>query len=367
MISGGGTGGHIFPAIAIANALKAICQNVDILFVGAKGRMEMEKVPAAGYRIEGLNIAGIQRRLTWKNLVVVFKIISSLRKAKKLIRDFKPHVAVGTGGYASGPTLRVASGMKIPTLIQEQNSYPGITNRILSRKVDKICVAYEGMEKYFPAEKIFLTGNPVRQDIVNLEGKRERGLEFFGLHGNRKTILVIGGSLGARTINESIEAGLGEFVKSEIQLLWQTGKLYAEKAKNAASQVSDSGIKAFDFISRMDYAYAVADVVVSRAGAASVSELCVVRKPAILVPSPNVAEDHQTKNAMALVSHNAALLVTDAEAKQKLCSLALELVRNESQRHRLEENIAALAFRNAAEVIANEVVRLGNTKLNSEK
>lgn len=358
IISGGGTGGHIFPAIAIANALKKINENIEILFVGAEGRMEMEKVPAAGYKIEGLWISGFQRRLTMANLAFPFKVISSLIKAKKILKQFKPDVAVGTGGYASGPMLNVAAGNQVPILIQEQNSYPGITNKLLAKKASKICVAYENMGKYFPKEKIILTGNPVRQDILSLEGKRERGLEFFGLDGNKKTILVIGGSLGARTINEAIKECLGELTKNNIQLVWQCGKLFYPIAQEAVKEQSDYGIKTFDFISQMDYAYAVADVVISRAGASSISELCLVKKPSILIPSPNVAEDHQTKNALALVTYNAAILIKDSEAKDQLCKKAMELINDENQRNKLKESIAKMAFTDSANVIANEVLRL---------
>jgi UDP-N-acetylglucosamine--N-acetylmuramyl-(pentapeptide) pyrophosphoryl-undecaprenol N-acetylglucosamine transferase len=364
IISGGGTGGHIFPAIAIANALKLAYNNVDILFVGAEGRMEMEKVPAAGYKIEGLWISGLQRKLTLSNLSFPFKVISSLIKAKKILNRFKPDVVIGTGGYASGPMLRVAANAGIPALIQEQNSYPGITNKLLAKKVNKICVAYEGMERFFPKEKIILTGNPVRQDIQNLEGKRERGLETFGLDPDKKILLVIGGSLGARTINESIAGMLDVLAQNNIQLVWQTGKIYFPQAQEAVKKYEGKGIKAFDFITKMDHAYAVADAVVSRAGASSVSELCLVRKASILVPSPNVAEDHQTKNAMALVTHNAAVLVKDIEAREKLQAEVIALMQDSGKRDKLEENIARLAFRDSAAVIANEVLRLVNNRNN---
>lgn len=360
IISGGGTGGHIFPAIAIANALKLAHNNAEILFVGAEGRMEMEKVPAAGYNIEGLWISGLQRKLTLANLSFPFKVISSIMKAKKILKRFRPDVVIGTGGYASGPMLRVASNAGIPTLIQEQNSFPGITNKILAKKVDRICVAYEGMERFFPKEKLILTGNPVRQDILSLEGKRERGLEQFGLDANKKTLLVIGGSLGARTINESIAGMLDELAQNNIQLVWQTGKAYYPQAQEAVGRYEGKGIKAFDFITKMDLAYAVADAVVSRAGASSVSELCLVRKASILVPSPNVAEDHQTKNAMALVTHHAAVLVKDIESREKLAGEVIALMKDDVKRDKLEENIAKLAFQDSAKVIANEVLRLVN-------
>ena len=354
IISGGGTGGHIFPAIAIANALKKIEPKAEILFVGAKGRMEMEKVPAAGYPIEGLWISGLQRRLTIDNLSFPFKVISSLRRSKTIIKQFRPDAAVGTGGYASGPLLRVASGMNIPSLIQEQNSFPGITNKLLAKKVDRICVAYEGMEKYFPKEKIVLAGNPVRQDIIRLENKREEALAFFNLDPSKRTLLVIGGSLGARTINESIATQLGEIEKAGIQLIWQTGKAYFPTAESVFGKRGWVGA----FISRMDLAYAASDMVVSRAGAISLSELAIVRKPSILVPSPNVAEDHQTKNAMALVKQEAAILVRDAEAREKLGAEILALMKDEERKKILSEHIAKMAFPEAADVIAKEVVKL---------
>jgi len=358
IISGGGTGGHIFPAIAIANALKKINAATDILFVGAEGKMEMEKVPAAGYKIIGLKISGFQRKLTLANLSFPIKVMRSLWKAKSILKTFQPDVVVGVGGYASAAVLRVAINKKIPTLIQEQNSYPGITNKILSKGVQKICVAYSGMEKYFPKEKIILTGNPVRQDILNLEGKRQRGLEQFGLSGDKKIVLVIGGSLGARTINESIIACLPQLVDKNIQLVWQTGKLFFPTAENESKKYE--GIKAYDFITKMDYAYSVADVVVSRAGASSVSELCLVKKPAILIPSPNVAEDHQTKNAMALVTYNAAILIKDSDSRKELAQTLIDLVNDTDKCEKLKENISRLAFRDSADAIANEIIRLTN-------
>lgn len=358
IISGGGTGGHIFPAIAIANALKKSSENIEILFVGAEGKMEMEKVPAAGYKIEGLRISGLQRRLTLSNLSFPLKVIASVLKAGKIIKRFKPDVAVGVGGYASGPLLYAATRKGIPTLIQEQNSYPGITNKILAKRVNKICVAYQGMEKYFPKNKIILTGNPVRQDVINIENKKTRGLEYFELTENKKTLLVLGGSLGARTINESIKAALEKIKNSGIQLIWQTGKTFFPQAQEVVKPYEQNGIKTYDFINKMDYAYSVADVVISRAGASSVSELSLVKKPSILVPSPNVAEDHQTKNAMALVNHHAAVLVKDDEAREKLIITALELINNDEQQSKLQNNIAKLGLQNSAEVIANEVLGL---------
>ena len=361
IISGGGTGGHIFPAIAIADALKEKYNKIEILFVGALGRMEMEKVPAAGYKIVGLDIRGFQRRLTLSHFVTLFKAILSLRKAKQIIKEFNPDVVVGVGGYASGPVLRKAAAFGIPTLIQEQNSYPGITNRILARRVNKICVAYERMEKYFPKDKIRITGNPVRQDVANLEGKKQIALEFFGLDANKKTVLVIGGSLGARTINESILKSLEELVANNIKLVWQTGQAFYKKAQQAVKNL-EGKIKVVDFITKMDYSYAVADVVVSRAGAISISELCLVKKPSILIPSPNVAEDHQTKNAMMLVNHTAAILIKDAEAKEKLCTTLLDLMKDESKRNKLGNNIAQLGIKNSADLIAEEIFSLVKKK-----
>ena len=362
IISGGGTGGHIFPAIAIANAIKLKYPDSEILFVGAEGKMEMEKVPAAGYSIVGLPIMGIQRKLTLQNLKVPFKLLFSLLKARKVIKEFKPDVVVGVGGYASGPLLKIATSMGVPALLQEQNSYPGITNKILAKKVQKICVAYDGMEQFFPKEKIIFTGNPVRQDIVDLSGKREKGLKQFGLTADKKVVLVIGGSLGASTINESIEAGLEEMVHNNIQLLWQTGKGYANKAADSVKKYAEKGIVTLPFIATMDLAYAVADVVISRAGALSVSELCLTEKPSILVPSPNVAEDHQTKNAMALVNQKAAILVKDVNAKTALIPALLDLLKNTTLQQELKSNIKQLAKPNAAEIIADEVVKLA--KLN---
>jgi UDP-N-acetylglucosamine--N-acetylmuramyl-(pentapeptide) pyrophosphoryl-undecaprenol N-acetylglucosamine transferase len=325
IISGGGTGGHIFPAIAIANELKKANADNEILFVGANGRMEMEKVPNSGYKIIGLNIAGIQRKLTLSNFALPFKIIGSVLKAKKIIKEFQPDAAVGVGGYASGPLLFAASMSKVPCLIQEQNSYAGVTNKLLSKRARKICVAYDFMEKYFPKEKIVMTGNPVRQDILNVAGKKEEALKYFNLSYEKKIILVIGGSLGARSINVSIKNGLTKLAEKHIQLIWQTGKGYYATAKEATKEFEQDGINCYDFISRMDLAYACADIVVSRAGASSVSELQLVAKPCILVPSPNVAEDHQTKNAMALIQKHAALLVKDSETNSKLVETAIQL------------------------------------------
>lgn len=362
IISGGGTGGHIFPAIAIANALKEKNRDTEILFIGAKGRMEMEKVPAAGYNIEGLWISGLQRSLTLKNLSFPIKLISSMIRARKILKEFKPDVAVGVGGYASGPMLRVATGNDVPALIQEQNSYPGITNKLLGSRVNKVCVAYDGMERFFPREKIILTGNPVRKEVVQLEGKKQAALEFFGLTADRPILLVIGGSLGARSINRAIKKHLDLFAEKNYQVIWQTGKGYIAEAKEATRSLEEKGIKAYDFINKMDYAYALADLVVSRAGAIAVSELCLVRKPAILVPLPHAAEDHQTKNAMALVNHGAAKLMKDPEAEAELGSLVVELMESEEQREKLSISIARLGFDNAADVIANEVLKLVKEK-----
>ena len=358
IISGGGTGGHIFPAIAIANAIKIKHPDAKILFVGALGKMEMEKVLAAGYEIIGLPIMGLQRRLTFQNLKFPFKLLASLSKAKKIIKEFKPDAVVGVGGYASGPLLKAATKKGVPALIQEQNSYPGITNKLLAKKVQKICVAYAGMDEFFPKEKILLTGNPVRQDIKNLEAKRIRGIEHFGLDENKKTVLVVGGSLGARTINHSIDGGIAKIAENDIQLVWQTGKLYVDEAAKAVEPYADKGIKTMPFITKMDYAYAVADVVISRAGAMSVSELSIAAKPTIFVPLPSAAEDHQTKNAMALVNNNAAKLVKDSEAKETLVDTLIALVKNEQEQEQMSKNVAKLAFTASASIIADEVLKL---------
>ncbi len=356
IISGGGTGGHVFPAIAIANAVKKMNTGAEILFVGALGKMEMEKVPAAGYKIEGLDISGIDRSLSLKNLAFPLRLVKSVWRSMQIIKEFKPDVAVGVGGFASGPLLYAAQMKNIPTLIQEQNSYAGITNKMLGKKAKRICVAYNGMEQFFPADKIMLTGNPVRQDIMNLEGKREQAYEFFGLDKNKKTLLIIGGSLGARTINESIADNIEKIASGDFQVLWQTGKLFYPKAQDILKEKNN--VKAYDFVTKMDLAYAVADIVVSRAGASSISELCIVKKPAILVPFPFAAEDHQTKNAMSLVNKQAAILVKDSEAKEKLLNEILLLMNDEKKQEELKKNIATLALLNADEVIANEVIKL---------
>ena len=358
IISGGGTGGHIYPAIAIANSLKQKVKDIDILFIGAKDRMEMEKVPAAGYPIKGLWISGLQRRITFKNLLFPIKVISSLFQARRIIEDFKPDIVIGVGGYASGPTLRAATYKGIPSLIQEQNSYPGITNKLLAAKVNKICVAYEGMDKFFPKEKIILTGNPVRRNIVDLTLDRKKAADFFGLDVNKKTVLVIGGSLGAKTINECIQPLIQNFVEADVQLIWQTGKFYFQIARMATYKFEPNGIKSYGFINEMDLAYAAADVIISRAGAIAISELCIVGKPIILIPSPNVAEDHQTKNAMALVQKNAAILIADKDASQQLNEKLFSLLLNKDLQNDLASNIKKMAFLDAAEKIAEIVILL---------
>ncbi|MCD4747180.1 MAG: undecaprenyldiphospho-muramoylpentapeptide beta-N-acetylglucosaminyltransferase [Bacteroidales bacterium] len=358
IISGGGTGGHIFPAIAIANALKKKEKNCEILFIGAKGKMEMEKVPAAGFSIEGLWISGLHRKLTLKNLSFPFKVVASLYKAKKIINKFKPDVVVGVGGYASGPTLRVAAKKGIPTLIQEQNSYPGITNKLLARSVDKICVAYKSMERFFPESKIILTGNPVREEVVQIEGKKEKAIEYFGLTKDKNILLIIGGSQGAKSINESIHHNLQLFVNNNIQLIWQTGKYYFDTAKEAIKEFENSGIKVYEFITRMDYSYSAADIVVSRAGAIAISELCAVKKPVIFIPLPIAAEDHQTKNALALVKNNAALLVKDIDSKDKLGHIIIDLFNNKEKQDELKKNIGQMSFEKAADKIANEILKI---------
>ena len=362
IISGGGTGGHIFPAVAIANELKRVNSENEILFVGAEGRMEMEKVPAAGYQIVGLRIAGIQRKFDLKNFTLPFKVIASVLKSRDIIRSFKPDAAVGVGGYASGPLLYAATMMKIPCLIQEQNSFAGVTNKILSRRVQTVCVAYEGMGNYFPSSKIVMTGNPVRQEVIHIEGKKEEALHYFNLSGNKKTVLVIGGSLGARSINEAIRNGLQKFASQDVQLVWQTGKYFYSTAKESVKSFEDKGIHAHEFISRMDLAYSCADVVVSRAGASSVSELELVAKPCILVPSPNVAEDHQAKNAMALVHKKAAVLVRDHEARALLTDAALALVSDSEKQKILSQQISTLALRNAAGKIVDEIYKMTGKK-----
>ena len=361
IISGGGTGGHIFPAIAIANAIKKIRPNTEFLFVGALGRMEMTKVPEAGFEIVGLPIMGLQRKLTLKNLKFPFMLMKSAAKARKIVKDFKPDVAIGVGGYASGPLLRAAGNANIPTLLQEQNSYAGLTNKILGKKAHKICVAYDGMEAFFPKEKIILTGNPVRSEVIKLEGKKERANEFFHLDSSRKTVLVVGGSLGAWSVNEAVEKSIVAWEKAGIQVIWQTGKLFHKRAQKAAIG-RESWLKVTEFIKRMDLGYAAADLVVSRAGALAVSELCLVKKPSIFVPLPSAAEDHQTKNAKVLTTLGAGILITDFEVRAKLEKQVLDLINNEDDLNRLSENISPLGYNDAADIIANEAIQLVNLK-----
>lgn len=370
IISGGGTGGHIFPAVSIANALKELCPETEILFVGAEGRMEMQRVPDAGYKIIGLPIAGFDRKRLWKNFAVLVKLARSQWKARKIIRQFRPDVAVGVGGYASGPTLKTAGMMGVPTLIQEQNSYAGVTNKLLAKKARKICVAYEGMEKFFPADKIIMTGNPVRQNLLDASVTREEAVRYFGLNPELKTILILGGSLGARTLNRTLTDGLEIIRKNpDIQFIWQTGKIYIEQVREAITTATGEAVRlpninaipnlyVTDFIKNMANAYAAADLVISRSGAGSISEFCLLHKPVILVPSPNVAEDHQTKNALALVHKDAALYVKDAEATEKLLPLALETVKDDARLKSLSEHIALLALPDSATVIAGEVLKL---------
>ncbi len=358
IISGGGTGGHIFPAIAIANAIKEIHPTADILFVGAEGKMEMEKVPQAGYQIIGLPVAGFQRKLTFKNFLFPFKLLSSLLKARGIIKSFKPDVAVGVGGYASGPLLFAAANNGIPTLIQEQNSYAGVTNKILSKKAKTICVAYQGMDRFFSKDKIVYTGNPVRKDILECKSKKQEGFQYFGLSEHVKTVFIMGGSLGARTINKSVIANLAMLVEADVQVVWQTGKSYYKECLEVVSNLNTDKIKVYEFIKDMNLAYSVADVVISRAGALSISELCLVQKPVILVPSPNVAEDHQTKNAMALVNIDAAQLIKDEVAERVLVPAVLKLIHNKEKQDLYSMNIAKLGKPYAAREIAAEVLKL---------
>ena len=358
IISGGGTGGHIFPAVSIANAVKALRPDAKILFVGALGRMEMQRVPAAGYEIKGLPICGFDRKNLLKNLKVLYKIWKSQRMAKQIIKDFQPQVAVGVGGYASGPTLNKAAAMGIPCLIQEQNSYAGVTNKLLAKKAEKICVAYEGMERFFPAEKIILTGNPVRQALLDTTVSHEDAVKSFGLDPTKKTILLVGGSLGAKTINDSVLQHLDLVKSSDVQFIWQTGKYYSAAIAEQLKGQDIPNLKVTDFISDMGAAYKAADLVISRAGASSISEFCLIGKPVILVPSPNVAEDHQTKNALALSTRDAAIYVKDAEAPATLLELALKTVNDDAKLKSLSENVLKLALPNSAEIIAKEVIKL---------
>jgi len=356
IISGGGTGGHIFPALAIANQIKEEHPDADILFVGANGKMEMEKVPAAGYPIKGLDVVGFHRKKLWKNFSFPFKLMKSLRAAKTIVKEFKPDIAIGVGGYASGPTLKMAGKAGVLTLLQEQNSYAGMTNKLLAKKANKICVAYDNMEAFFPADKIVMTGNPVRSDILDVSGKKDEAISHFKLDPNKKTILIIGGSLGARTVNNSIKAGLDQFGPANVQVIWQTGKIYFDEMEKAANSAGNPDVKPMAFISRMDLAYAAADVVISRAGALSVSELCLVKKPCILVPSPNVAEDHQTKNAKSLVDKSAAVLVKDVDAQANLVQTVLTLFDDQQRMDALSANITLLGKPDAAKDIVKQVM-----------
>ena len=368
LISGGGTGGHIFPAVSIANALREADPNCEILFVGALGRMEMERVPQAGYKIIGLPVKGFDRSRPWRNIRVVIDLIRSMRQARKIVRDFRPDVGVGVGGYASGAAMKVAAKMGVPILLQEQNGFAGVTNKLLKDDAKKICVAYEGMERFFPKEKIILTGNPVRQNLTS--GTKEEAIKYFNqefgvnFSADKKTLLIIGGSLGARTINQSLIAHLNDLIDSDIQVIWQTGKNYfadcqiALEEYNSKFKIQNSKFICTDFVSQMPLAYALADLVISRAGASSISELCLLGKPSILVPSPNVAEDHQTHNAMALVKKDAAVLVKDVDAKDTLIATALPLIKDDKQLAALHDNILKLALPNSARLIAEEVMKL---------
>ena len=361
IISGGGTGGHIFPAVSIANAVKALRPDAKILFVGALGRMEMQRVPAAGYEIIGLPIQGFDRKNLLKNFKVLYKIWKSQRMAKKIIKDFRPQVAVGVGGYASGPTLNMAAAKGIPCLLQEQNSYAGVTNKLLAKKAAKICVAYEGMERFFPAEKIMMTGNPVRQQLLDTTITHEDAVRTFGFDPTKKVVLIVGGSLGARTLNESVLQHLDQIRKSDVQFIWQTGKFYSAEISERLKGQDIPNLTVTDFISDMGVAYKAADLVVSRAGAGSISEFCLLGKPVILVPSPNVAEDQQTKNAMALVNKAAALYVKDAEADQILLPLAIDTAKDDAKLQSLHENILKMALPDSADIIAKEVIKLAHS------
>ena len=358
IISGGGTGGHVFPAISIANALRSIERDVIIHFVGATGRLEMIKVPEAGYEISGLPVTGFERKLSPKNISVIIKLLKSLHLARKIISSFKPDVVVGVGGYASGPVLRIAQNNGIPTVLQEQNSYAGVTNKLLAKKAKVICVAYEGMAKFFPGKKIILTGNPVRKDLTNLDVKRKEAQEYFNLDKSLPVVLVLGGSGGSRTINESIASGIERFKKKGVQIIWQTGKYYYESMKGKYEKSASTLIHLHDFINRMDLAYAAADLVVSRAGAGTISELSIVGRAAILVPSSNVAGDHQTKNARALVMKNAALMLADGESMNKLTDTVIKLVGDDKKIKSLSENISSMAFKDSDILIAKEILKL---------
>lgn len=354
ILSGGGTGGHIYPAIAIANELKLQYPDAEFLFVGAKDKMEMQKVPQAGYEIKGLWIAGLQRKITFQNAMFPFKLLSSLLQSRKIIKAFKPNVVIGTGGFASGPLLKMAGSAGIPTVIQEQNSFPGITNKLLSGKASAICVAYENLERFFPADKIVLTGNPVRQDLIDIDSKREEAIAFYNLNANKKTLLVLGGSLGARRVNQLIEKELPNILSQNVQVIWQCGKLYFEDYK----KYNQPNVKVVDFIERMDFVYAAADVIISRAGASSVSELCIVGKPVIFIPSPNVAEDHQTKNAQAIVDQKGAILLKESELDSEFSIVFEALLKDEGKQKQLSQNIKRLARPGATKAIVAEIIKL---------
>ncbi len=354
ILSGGGTGGHIYPAIAIANELKYRFPDAEFLFVGAKDKMEMQKIPQAGYQIKGLWIAGLQRKISLRNLMFPFKVVDSLWKARKILREFKPDVVIGTGGFASGPLLKMASIMRFPTVIQEQNSFPGITNKLLAKNANVICVAYENLERFFPKHKIVLTGNPVRQDIVDVQNKRNEAIQHYNLDQNKKTLLVLGGSLGARRINQLIEKELEKFSAQNVQILWQCGMLYFEDYKKHSSET----VHVLPYIERMDLVYAAADIIISRAGASSVSELCIVGKPVIFIPSPNVAEDHQTKNAKAIVDKKGALLLKESELNAEFSLVFEALLKDQGKQNQLSENIQQLSMPEATKVIADEIVKL---------
>lgn len=354
ILSGGGTGGHIYPAIAIANELKLRFPNADFLFVGAKDKMEMQKVPQAGYAIKGLWIAGLQRQINLKNAMFPFKLIDSLWKSRKIIKDFKPNVVIGTGGFASGPLLQMANAAGIPTVIQEQNSYPGITNKLLSKKASAICVAYENLERFFPAEKMVLTGNPVRQDLIDIESKRNDAIAYFNLDANKKTLLVLGGSLGARRVNQLIEKEMENILSQNVQIIWQCGKLYFEDYK----KYNSPQVQVVSFIEKMDFVYAAADVIISRAGASSVSELCIVGKPVVFIPSPNVAEDHQTKNAKAIVDKDGAILLKESDLDTQFATVFQSLINDSTKQQQLRTNIKQLALPQATKQIVDEIVKL---------
>ena len=359
IVSGGGTGGHIFPAISIANALKERYPDAEILFVGAQGKMEMERVPAAGYRILGLPVAGFDRKNLFKNISVVSKLLKSMNLAKRIVKNFAPDMAIGVGGYASGPTLRAAAAKNIPTLLQEQNSYAGVTNKLLAKNASVICVAYEGMDRFFPKEKIVLTGNPTRQDLYVSDAKKEEAYAHFGLEPDKKTILMVGGSLGARTLNDSIVGAFDIIRDADVQVIWQCGKYYFNEMQELQNKgVVPGNVKLMDFVSRMDLAYSVADLIISRAGAGSISEFSLLKKPVVLVPSPNVSEDHQTQNALALVKKDAAVMITDGEAREKLFPEALSLVGNNEKLGTLSDNIAKMAQLDSAKRIVDEIEKI---------